>query len=246
MYGRDQDSGSAGVQKRSADPPRGEHVTMIQSTSTTEQADDPRASDPAKDRTEIRELLQNWVIWRDAGEWERFATVWHDDGRMVATWFRASAAEFIEGCRKGFEAGVISLHSLGGISIEVQGTRAVSQSKMQILQRGSLDGIEVDVICMGRFVDALEKRDGRWGIVLRQPVYELDHMIPVDPASKPKLDSDILNKFPIGYRNLAYLQTRMGFNVDPSLPGTRGKEIEHLMSRMARWLSGDNPECLDA
>jgi len=38
------------------------------------------------DRLAIRDLIENWVLWRDAGEWERFRTVWHDDGYMMATW----------------------------------------------------------------------------------------------------------------------------------------------------------------
>ena len=37
------------------------------------------------DRFAIRELIENWALWRDAGDWERFATVWHDDGVMMAT-----------------------------------------------------------------------------------------------------------------------------------------------------------------
>jgi len=198
----------------------------------------------AMDRLLIRELLQNWILWRDAGDWERFATVWHDDGRMVATWFQANAAEFIAGCRKGFDAGVIGLHALGGSSIDVRGDRAVAQSKMQIVQRGEVDGIEVDVTCLGRFVDALEKRDGRWGLVLRQPVYELDRMTPVNPARAPVLDETVLEAFPQGYRHLAYLQTMVGFTVNPSLPGTRGPEIEALTARMALWLGGDDVACL--
>jgi hypothetical protein len=32
-------------------------------------------SDQAADRQEIRELIENWVVWRDAGDWERFRTV---------------------------------------------------------------------------------------------------------------------------------------------------------------------------
>src|ERR1700685_4505414 len=40
----------------------------------------------AEDRQTIHELVQNWAIWRDAGDWERFATVWHDEGQMMATW----------------------------------------------------------------------------------------------------------------------------------------------------------------
>lgn len=200
----------------------------------------------AFDRMEIFELLQNWVIWRDSGDWERFATVWHDDGRMCATWFQASAAEFIAGCRRGFDAGIIGLHTLGGTSIEVQGERAVAQSKMQIVQRGEIDGIEVDVTCLGRFVDALEKRSDRWGIVLRQPVYELDRMSPVGAAPLPVLDDDLLNSFPVGYRHLAYLQTKVGFSVYKSLPGTRGPEIQALGDRMKRWLGGADGACLDA
>lgn len=140
---------------------------MLHGAGERSDVDHRRSIDDALDRLAIRELLQNWVVWRDAGEWERFATVWHDDGRMVATWFQASAAEFIAGCRKGFDQGVIGLHALGGISIDLRGTRAVAQSKMQIVQRGEVDGVAVDVTCLGRFVDALEKRDGRWGIVLR-------------------------------------------------------------------------------
>ncbi|HET7848081.1 MAG TPA: nuclear transport factor 2 family protein, partial [Pseudolabrys sp.] len=28
------------------------------------------------DRLAIRELIENWALWRDAREWERFRTVW--------------------------------------------------------------------------------------------------------------------------------------------------------------------------
>jgi hypothetical protein len=204
----------------------------------------PLALDAAVERMVIHELLQNWVLWRDAGDWERFATVWHDDGQMSATWFQAKAADFIAGCRKGFEQGIISLHSLGATSVDVHGMRAVAQSKMQIVQRGEIDAIEVDVTCLGRFVDALEKRDGRWGIVYRQPVYELDRMTPVNPAKVPILDEELLNSFPVGYRHLAYLQTKVGFDVYNNLPGTRGPEIEALTAKMRQWLHGADAECL--
>jgi hypothetical protein len=200
--------------------------------------DEGLAVEAAMDRLAIHELLQNWVIWRDAGDWDRFATVWHDDGRMNATWFQADAVEFIAGCRKGFDAGIIGLHSLGAISVEVQGTRAIAQSKMQIVQRGEIDGVEVDVICLGRFVDALEKRGGRWGMVFRQPVYELDRMTPVNPARVPQLDQEMLDSYPVGYRHLAYLQNKVGFAVYNNLPGTRGPEIEALNTRMMLWLHG--------
>ena len=198
------------------------------------------------DRLEIRELLENWVIWRDAGDWERFATVWHDDGRMITTWVQASATEFIAASRRSFEAGMVGLHSLGGTSIEVNGMHAVAQTKMQIVQRGQVHGVAVDVTCLGRFVDALEKRDGRWGIVLRQPVYELDRITTLEPGATLELDADLLNSFPEGYRHLAYLQTQMGIQVSRTFPGTRGPEIAALGARTRRWLAGDEATCLNA
>ena len=48
-----------------------------------------------QDRLAIRDLVENWAVWRDAGDWERFRSLWHDDGRMMATWFQGSADEFI-------------------------------------------------------------------------------------------------------------------------------------------------------
>jgi hypothetical protein len=103
------------------------------------------------DRMAVRELIENWVVWRDAGDWERFATVWHDDGVMMATWFQGPAAEFIKVSKAGFDKGVSILHFLGGSSVEVKGSRAIAQTKMTINQRGSLDGELVDVVCTGRF-----------------------------------------------------------------------------------------------
>ena len=66
------------------------------------------------DRFAIRELVENWALWRDAGDWERFAAVWHPtDGWMTATWFQGPAPDFIAASRQGFDAGVSILGHLG-------------------------------------------------------------------------------------------------------------------------------------
>jgi hypothetical protein len=194
---------------------------------------------PDDDRLAIRELIENWAVWRDAGDWERFRTVWHDDGRMMATWFQGSADEFIRVSREGFERGVSILHFLGGQSIDVSGYRAISQTKMTISQRAEVHGVPCDVVCTGRFYDFLERRKGTWGIVLRQPIYEKDRLDAVDPAAKLELDQDRLQRFPEGYRHLAYLQTTIGFDVKPDMPGLTGAEVERLYAAGARWLAGE-------
>ena len=192
----------------------------------------------ADDRNEIRDLLENWVIWRDAGHWERFRTVWHDDGRMMATWFQGTADEFIAVSKAGWDKGVSILHFLGGISIDISGPRATAQTKMTISQRGDVDGLRADVICTGRFYDFLEKRNGRWGLVLRQPIYEKDIVIPLDPSAKLVLDKDLLARFPEGYRHLAYIQTRIGYKVKPDMPGLKGAVVEKLYAEGVTWLAG--------
>jgi hypothetical protein len=190
------------------------------------------------DKQAIRELVENWVVWRDAGDWERFRTVWHDDGRMMATWFQGSAEEFIRVSREGFERGVRILHFLGGSSVEVTAERGISQAKMTITQRADVHGVECDVVCTGRFYDFFERRDGRWGLILRQPIYESDRLDPVDPAAIVELDRELLGRFPVGYRHLAYLQTRNGFTVKPDMPGLTGPEVQALYARGAAWLAG--------
>ena len=50
----------------------------------------------ALDRQLIRELVDNWVVWRDAGDWDGFRSVWHDDGWMMATWTQGSFEHFIQ------------------------------------------------------------------------------------------------------------------------------------------------------
>jgi hypothetical protein len=190
------------------------------------------------ERQRIAELVQNWAVWRDAGDWERFKTCWHEDGFMMATWCQAPAAQFIAASQAGWAKGVSILHFLGGNSVDVQGKRAISQTKMTISQRAEVHGVLVDVVCTGRFYDFVEERDGRWGIVLRQPIYEKDRMDPVDPAARLELDKDLLARFPEGYRHLAYLQTRIGYDVKRDMPGLKGERVEALYRAGAAWLAG--------
>ena len=190
------------------------------------------------DRLTIKQLVDNWVVWRDAGHWDRFRTVWHDDGVMQATWTQGTADEFIAMSKEGWAKGVSILHFLGGNSIDLAGDRAISQTKMTISQRARVHDVLVDVVCTGRFYDFIERRNGKWGFVLRQPIYEKDRMDPVDPAGKVELDQTLLMSFPEGYRHLAYLQSQIGYKIKMNMPGLKGEAVEALYKRGADWLAG--------
>jgi len=193
------------------------------------------------DRAAIRALVENWVLWRDAGDWERFRTLWHDDGRMIATWCQASAEDFIQASKDGWNRGVRILHFLGGHTADIVGDRAIAQTKMTISQRAIVHDVTVDVVCTGRFFDFLERRDDRWGLVVRQPIYEKDRMDPVDRSQSLMLDPELLGRFPEGYRHLAYLQTQIGYDVKTDLPGLSGEAVEAVYGRGAEWLSAKAP-----
>ena len=156
----------------------------------------------------------------------------------MATWFQGTAEEFIAVNREGYARGVRILHFLGGSSIDIEGPRAIAQTKMTISQRAVVDEVLCDVLCTGRFYDFLEERKGRWGMVLRQPIYEKDRLDPVDPAVVPKLDRDALARFPEGYRHLAYLQSRIGYPIKMDMPGLDGPEVRSLYAAGAEWLTG--------
>lgn len=190
------------------------------------------------DRLAIRDLVENWAVWRDAGDWERFATVWHEEGWMSATWFQGPARDFMRVSQEGFAKGVRILHFLGGTSIDLAGERAIAQTKMTISQRALVHDVLCDVVCTGRFYDFLEKRQGKWGIVRRQPIYEKDRIDPVDPAAALRLDQQALAALPEGYRHLAYMQELIGYKVKRDMPGLIGPEVEKLYGEGRDWLAG--------
>jgi ketosteroid isomerase-like protein len=194
--------------------------------------------DALLDRLSIAEVVENWVLFSDSGDWAGFASVWHDDAWMTSTWFQGPAVEFQKARRAGFERGVSIIHFLGGTTVETRGDRAIAQTKMTINQRAAVDGVVVDAVCTGRFYDFFAKRAGRWAIVRRQPIYEKDRLDTVEPGRTLALDPALLARFPEGYRHLGYLQTKAGFNVRLGLPGLRGPEVAKLYAEGAAWLDG--------
>src|SRR6476646_4542287 len=203
-----------------------------------DQAEGETMASDTKDRLEIRDLIENWVMWRDGRMWYRFRTVWHSDGHMWATWFQGTYEEFIKVSQEGYDRGVRIMHTLGGTTIDIKGKRAIAQKRMAIQQRAPVEGVMCDVTCTGKFYDFLEKRKGKWGIVLRRLAYEKDRIDPVAPGAVPALDHKLLRTSPEGYRHLAYLQSKIGYRIKDELPGLDGAPLAALYAKGENWLKG--------
>lgn len=188
---------------------------------------------------QIRDLIERWAVYRDALLWEKFRTIWHDDGIMAATWTIGPYEDFIKITEEGVKHGLNIMHILGGSAIEVNGTRATAMTKFMILQRAVVDDVLCDVTCYARHYDLWDKRNDRWGLVYRETIADKDRIDPVNSNEKLDMDKAILDQFPIEYRHLAYLQTKVGYDVNKDCPRlSGGKALEALYQKGADWLRG--------
>jgi hypothetical protein len=191
------------------------------------------------DRLAIRELADNWLVYRDTRDWPRFFSVWHDDGVVMTTWGgRTSPESFAEAASRGYARGDRALHANDGTAVELAGDRAIGQTKLRIMQRADVDGVECDVTCLARSYDFYERRNGRWGLVLRQLIYERDWITAVDPSSTPVLDPERLAQYPEGYARLAYLQAGLGYEIGTDMPTAAGPRLDALLDQGRIWLEG--------
>jgi hypothetical protein len=192
-----------------------------------------------QDQLAISALMQSWALARDTGDWDKLRATAHPGAAMTTTWFDGGFEAFVASCQASFGKGSRSQHFLGGTVAEIKGARAIVQTRMSINVRSRLDGVEVDAVCLGRFFDRVERRQGAWRIAKRSVIYEKDRIDPVDPDAVISLDPALLGRFPEGYRHLAYLQTKNGVQVNPNLPTARGEALEKLLSEARAWLGAE-------
>ncbi|QSI33280.1 nuclear transport factor 2 family protein [Variovorax sp. RKNM96] len=186
-------------------------------------------------RAEIARVSQDWGLARDACRWNELQALFTPDAVMHTTWFVGSASEFIERSREAAKAGARVQHFIGTSSIELQGERAIAETRMILTVRGKLGSVEVDVTCQGRFYDFLRNADG-WRIQRRVPIYERDRMDPVVPGTPLELEAERLAAYPEGYRHLAYLQTDGGARIAKDLPTPNSDALTRLCEEGSAWL----------
>jgi hypothetical protein len=188
------------------------------------------------DRFAIVEAVGRWALWRDTGRWDALRSLYTPDAIQHTTWFVGPAAQFIEHC---MQRGVgRSQHLIGACSIELNGARAIAETRLVLLARGALQEVEVDITCHGRSYDRFVRDGGAWRISQREMIYEKDRLDPVDPAAVVRLDAAALARYPVGYRHLALLQASGGARITPDLPTPGSKALTRLYAEGERWLKG--------
>ena len=96
---------------------------------------------------------------------------------------------------------------------------------MTISQRAKVDDVLCDVVCTGRFYDFFEKR-GRWGLVLRQPIYEKDRLDPLDPSAKLDSTRPCWRAFPKATATSPICRRASATRSSRDMPGLDGPEVD--------------------
>jgi hypothetical protein len=195
--------------------------------------------------------LQSDMCSRDACEWENLESIFHSGAYVYTTWTgRTSYLDFIAASQKGMDNGAFIMHRVHGLTTDINlgATRAVTKMKATITQRFDVDGCQVDAESDCRFCFFWSKnlRTGNWGADFVRHWYEKDKLIPVNPNEVPKLDTQKLKSYPVGYRYLAYCQEKtMGVKVMLDMPGHRreggnvnGNKHDLLYLQCKDWVDG--------
>jgi hypothetical protein len=194
------------------------------------------SADEREDKLAIAEVVQNWALWRDGGNFKALRSTFHPDAIMTSTWFSGPAEDFIARA-EGRKPGGRSAHFTGGSSVRLNGDKALAETPMILMLREQVDDIEVDVTCNGRFFDRFVRAGGQWCILRRGVVYEKDRLDPVRPDAVLELDETILARFPEGYRHIAYAQTKRGMAVATDRPTLPSPELDVLYREADEWLA---------
>ena len=189
------------------------------------------------DQQACADVIQAWGFARDQGRWSELSATFAPDGEIAVSWFRGPFQDFVERCRQSFAAGVRSKHLIWPPLVRVNGERAVAETSIAILVRQSIDGVPVDLTSQGRFLDRLERR-GRWMIVERAAIYERDRLDPVQPspAFKALMQNAEVEKFPEGYRYMAFRVLAAGRTLAEPVHCDGTGETDALYARYAAWL----------
>ncbi len=187
----------------------------------------------------IERLIRAWALWRDTRQWDLLRTCYWPGARVRTTWLEGTAEDFIEASIRSATNphAPLAQHALGGTTVRMSGDRALAETRMTILLRTEIDGVEIDITAWGRFVDRLVCAQGEWRLVQRDPIHEKDRLDPVDPQANLKLDPTRLAAQPRAYRHIAYVQSLGGARITPDLVEHNSPAQQALYEACNHWLN---------
>jgi hypothetical protein len=191
------------------------------------------------DKYACAELIQAWGLYRDQGKWPELLATFNPGGQISVSWFSGDYREFVEHCRKGFEAGQRSKHQIFPSMLRVAGKRAIAETNVVILVRQKVGCVPTDLTSYARFLDRLEDQ-GNWRISERTAIYERDRLDPVEPSEdfERLFTNTDLSVYPEAHRYMAARLIAAGRQLAPVIYRDGSPHTEQLYRRYEAWLTG--------
>ena len=192
------------------------------------------------DKYACAELIQSWGFYRDQGRWPELLATFVPEGQISVSWFSGEFPEFVDRCRRAFEAGQRSKHQIFPSVVRVAGVRAMAETNIVILVRQKIGGVLADMTSYARFLDRLEHATDRWRIVERTAIYERDRLDPVEPSESfdRLFSASDLSIYPEAYRYMAARLAAAGRALAPVVYRDGSPHTAQLYLRYQAWLEG--------
>lgn len=190
------------------------------------------------DKLEICELVRLERFYRDRGAWDELAGCYTEDSRIKTTWFEGTGAEFAAASREMAERGRHSIHPINPVQVRVNGDRALVESVAEILNRSTIDGIEVDMTMHCRFFSRVVRTPSGWRLASFDGIYHRDSIAPVNPAESLPIDWEQLRALRPSYRIWAWAMSQRGYQVgQEELGDDRPDLLEPFYRDAEEWLA---------
>jgi len=191
--------------------------------------------------------VENWAVWRDSGDWERFRTVWHEDGVMMATWFQGTFEE-VHSREPGRLEGGGGQHpasASAGRLFEIAGNRAIAANQNDPISLNERWYMTSKWTCCApdgllRFL--VEKRSGPAGAIV--PAAALLRKRTAWTPSIRSATGEVGSQnsganSPKAYKHLALPPIRPRIQVSRlTCPGLKGPDADALYAKGKKWLAG--------
>lgn len=184
------------------------------------------------DKERIRELIEFERYCRDYGHWPEERSCWWEDGSVYATWFKGPIDEFLEkSARKDKKSGY---HRINNTVVWLNGNKAIAECLCVLVFRSDFGGEPVDIDVFSRLHFRVEKRDGKWGLLYFEGIYEKDRLNTVFDDGDFTIPREELQKFrPCNWHQTYRLAK---YNADAFGGGLKNNDD---------WCGSDKPETIE-
>lgn len=193
------------------------------------------------DKLAIIELAGLERYWRDIGLWDNVAECFTEDAVITTTWFEGNAREFALRSKEMAEHGRHSKHPIHPIYVRINGDRALVESRAQIQNRDTLDGVEVDTTQYVRFFSRVQRTRAGWRLASFEGIYEKGTIAPVNPNDTVPVDwSEIERCTPrTSYRLWHWSMSRRGYTIPDDRIGDDDPDgVRAFYASAEAWLNG--------